>query len=279
MSYAGASHDVCHTSQKIFRHFAQKISLPRTFLNEYSASTLSSPFGNCVVQDNPRSNIIDWQFKQRPYADDEDLRLVRQLQDGNPDALTSLFNKYSGSVFALARRMLRNSAEAEEVVQQVFLDTYRSIHQFDPQKAAYKTWLYQSAYYRALNRKSHLESKGFYTNVEMDEQELMGELYEGAGRFMQQLSPQETVQLVKQLLRSKSIQKKQRVAILLTFFHGFTAEEIAAHTGETPAAVRHHLYRGLSKLRLALLERTKHKAEEAKTKTERMLVVDPAQLL
>lgn len=207
------------------------------------------------------------------FADEEDLRLVREIQDGNADALTILFEKYSGMVFGIARHMLRNSSEAEEVVQQVFIDTYKAIHQFDPHKASYKTWLFQFAYHRTLNRKEHLKSKGFYASEEFDEQLLAAQINEGGGR-LRELATQEVVQLVRQLL--KSIQPNQRMAIELTFFEGFTAEEIAARTGETAAAVRHHLYRGLDKLRSALLEGEERKTSSARTKKKGMLVVDPA---
>jgi RNA polymerase sigma-70 factor (ECF subfamily) len=200
---------------------------------------------------------------------------VRQLQNGNPDALTALFEKYSRMVFGVARRMLQNSSEAEEVVQQVFIDTYKAINQFDPAKSSYKTWLYRFAHQRAINRKIHLESKGFYVNRELDELDLSADLHQSAGRLVRHLSSQEAVHLVRQLL--KSIQPHQRKAIELTFFYGFTAEEIATRTGETPVNVRHHLYRGLAKLRAELLHNAKEKV--AKSKTERRLVVDPAQLL
>lgn len=210
---------------------------------------------------------------------EEDARLARELQEGNPHALTALYDKYSGMVFGIARRMLKNASEAEEVVQQVFIDTYRAIHQFDAQKGSYKTWLFYFAYQRAINRKKHLESRGFYVTEELDDQLLAPEFNQGAGRQVRELCSQEAVQLVRQLL--KSIQPNQRVAIEMTFFHGFTAEEIASRTGETAVAVRHHLYRGLSKLRGALLESKskERRPSHSEAKKEGMLVVDPARLL
>jgi RNA polymerase sigma-70 factor, ECF subfamily len=186
-------------------------------------------------------------FEPHPDAS-EDLELMRQLQNGHAEALTGLFEKYSGMVFGIARRILRDDGEAEEVVQQVFLDTYRAADQFDPAKASYKTWLFQFAYHRTINRRKHLEAKGFYSALEIDEQELS---LVGAARAFH-LSSQELVHLVEQLLNA--IKPKQREAIKLTFFEGLTAEEIAQRTGETAAAVRHNLYRGLSKLRIVLLQ-------------------------
>jgi RNA polymerase sigma-70 factor (ECF subfamily) len=206
----------------------------------------------------------------------EDLDLVRQLQAGNHDAFTSLFEKYSGMVFSIARRMLQNSSEAEEVVQQVFLDTYRAIHQFDSRKGSYKTWLFQFAYHRTINRKQHLQTKGFYSCEELDEEQLPAELYEGAGQRLRLNSP-EVVQLIQQLL--SSIPPRQRLAIELTFFEGLTAQEISNRTGETAAAVRHHLYRGLDKLRVALSESERHQKSHAKREIERMILADPTRLL
>jgi len=209
-------------------------------------------------------------------ADLEDLDLVNQLKSGKHDALTVLFEKYSGMVFGIARRMLRDDGEAQETVQQVFLDTYRAIHQFDSAKACYKTWLFQFAYHRTLNRKKYLQTKGFYCAEELNEQELPVEAYESAGYGLR-LCSQELVRLVQQLL--DSIQPRQRAAIELTFFEGLTAEEIARRTGETAATVRHNLYRGMSKLRENLLKSQQCQKSPARSEIEGVFLADPARLL
>jgi RNA polymerase sigma-70 factor, ECF subfamily len=181
----------------------------------------------------------------------EDVELAAELSAGNHDALTVLFERYSALCFRIARRMLRNDGEAEETVQQVFLDVYRAISQFDSAKGTFKTWLLQFAYHRAINRREHLVAQQFYGWQDLDE--ILPELHEGArGRLHQ--SPQELGYLIEQLL--STIKPLQRKVIELTFFYGLTAEEIANVTGETRSVVRHSLYRGLNKLRSALLERS-----------------------
>lgn len=225
---------------------------------------------DATVQDNRRDRA------RQLASEAEDIDLVRQLQAGNHDALKLLFQKYSSMVFGIARRRLRDDGEAEEVVQQVFLDTYRAIDQFDECKGSYKTWLFQFSYHRTLNRKRHLESKGFYSKRGLDEQELPTQMFEGANRGVR-LCSQEVVQLLDQLL--KSIQPRQREAIELTYFEGLTPEEIAFKTGETVATVRHNLYRGLSKLRAALLTREKCPERLAGSKVEAILLGDAARLL
>jgi RNA polymerase sigma-70 factor (ECF subfamily) len=76
--------------------------------------------------------------------------------------------------FRVARRILRNDGEAEETVQQVFLNVYRSIDQFDAQKGPFTTWLLQFAYHRAINRREHLVSKQFYDSEQLDEEWVEG---------------------------------------------------------------------------------------------------------
>jgi len=191
---------------------------------------------------------------------DEDL--VAHLLAGRHDALTVLFERYSGIVFSIARRMLKDEGEAEETVQQVFLDMFRALGQFDPGKASYKTWLLQYAYHRAINRKHHLEAKGFYTLEELRDELLPSESYKGAGNTLRLAAP-EVICLLEQLLAQ--IQPRQRKTIELTFFDGLTAEEIALQTGETPTVVRHNLYRGLSKLRSALLQHAQHRKKDKTT--------------
>jgi RNA polymerase sigma-70 factor (ECF subfamily) len=192
---------------------------------------------------------------------DEDL--VSQLQAGYHDALTVLFERYSGMVFQIARRMLKDHGEAEEAVQQVFLDLYKAIDQFDRSKGSCKTWIFQFVYHRTINRRNHLEAKGFYVAEEFHEDLLPAELLEGSGRPFQ-LSSQEIAYLIGQLL--DTIQPRQRRTIELTFFEGLTAEEIAARTGETAAVVRHNLYRGINSLRTALLHQPS--AEKDKVRKE-----------
>jgi len=179
---------------------------------------------------------------------DEDL--VARLVGGTHDALTVLFERHSQLVLGIARRALKDEGEAEEALQQVFFDIYKAAKLFDREKGSFKIWLLQYAYHRTMNRKKHLAAKGFYTTEELADQILPAELYDVAGRSLR-LASSELERLIEQLLNT--VEPRQRQTIELTFFHGLTAEEIASKTGETPSVVRHNLYRGLHKLRVALL--------------------------
>ena len=182
---------------------------------------------------------------------DEDL--MAALRMGCNDALAVLFERHSALVFRIARAILHDDGEAEETVQRVFLDVFKAVNQFNPDRGTFKTWLLQYAYHRSIDRRQHLQSNRFYSRDELDDL-MPAELFYGPGHLLC-LPPQEVVYLVEQVLAT--LESRQRRVIELTYFEGLTAEEIARKTGDTASSVRHNLYRGLAKLRNVLQETSK----------------------
>jgi hypothetical protein len=77
---------------------------------------------------------------------------MARLQAGCNDALTILFDRYHRLVLSIALKIVRDSGEAEDVMQGVFLEIFRSVAQFDPAKGTTKVWILQYAYHGAINR-------------------------------------------------------------------------------------------------------------------------------
>jgi RNA polymerase sigma-70 factor, ECF subfamily len=173
-------------------------------------------------------------------SDDE---LTRQITEGCQDAMAVLFDRYHRLVFDVALRIVRDPGEAEDVVQNVFLDAFRAMANFDSRKGILKVWLLQYAYHRALHRKRHLVSNHFYR---WENLEAAIEL--GSGRPLWGELP-EAVRLAEQML--ENLKPRQREVIQMTYYEGLTAEEIGRRLGESPHAVRHHLQRGVAALRAA----------------------------
>ena len=93
---------------------------------------------------------------------ESDEALIDRLKSGNAEALAELFDRYSRVVFSVASRILRDRGEAEDLMQDVFLEIYRDVARFDPVRGSVRTWLLQYAYHRSLNRKKYLQRRGFY---------------------------------------------------------------------------------------------------------------------
>jgi RNA polymerase sigma-70 factor, ECF subfamily len=183
-------------------------------------------------------------LRQRFLSDEA---LASDLQGGNADALTVLFERHASNLFRIARRILRNEAEAEDAVQQIFLDVFRSIQQFDPEKGSFKTWLLLFAYHRIFNCRRSLAANRFFDTDPFDE--LLPAMFPSTEGPPGYSLPEMSV-LVEQVL--SALQPRQRRTIELVYYEGLTAEEVSKRTGETVRVVRHNLYRGLEKLRKAL---------------------------
>src|SRR5882757_602731 len=120
----------------------------------------------CVAEVPAATPPLLSQLRQKLLSDEA---VVQHLQSGRADALTVLFERHSALLYAIARRILRNRAEAEDAVQQIFLDVFRSIHQFDPKKGEFKTWLLMFGYQRILNCRRRLVSNRFFDTHSFDE--------------------------------------------------------------------------------------------------------------
>src|SRR5437016_3872257 len=67
--------------------------------------------------------------------------LMQQATTGRLDAMAILFDRYHRLVFDVAFRIVRDPGEAEDVVQNVFLDVFRAMANFDPRKGILKVWV------------------------------------------------------------------------------------------------------------------------------------------
>ena len=173
-----------------------------------------------------------------------DQQLMVQLKDGHNDALAILFERYHRLVFSIALKIVRDRGEAEDVTQNVFLEIYRSVAQFDPAKGSLKVWLLQYAYHRTFNRKQYLNARNFYGQESIED--LSPVLHEGifASR---KYAPGELQRLLEQALGS--LGESQKRVIELANYEGLSMKEIADRTGDSLSNVRHHYYRGLQNLR------------------------------
>ena len=187
--------------------------------------------------------------RKTPYAQlalMSDNALMAQLKEGNGDALAVLFDRYHRLVMKVAIRILRDMGEAEDLMQSVFLDIFRSASRFDPAKGTTKVWMLQCAYHRGFNRRQYLNLRGIYLRPE----ESILTRKDAVIGHTRSLDALESARAIKQALGH--LNKAQRTALELAYYEGLTMHEIAERTGESFDSVRHHYYRGLEKLRSIL---------------------------
>lgn len=174
-----------------------------------------------------------------------DEELFACLKAGHHDALAILFRRYHLTVLKIARNILRDAGEAEDLTQAVFLELLQTAAQFDPAKGTSKRWIIRYAYHRSLNRKQYLNARAFY-----DQEEVEGcKALESAPTPIATmgLADHEAKRLIQEALLT--LNEAQRRILTQVFFDGLAMSEIASRHRESLASVRHHYYRGLQKLR------------------------------
>ena len=196
----------------------------------------------CNSSVSPPSAVPPVSFAQLKDLPDD--QLIAHLQAGNGDALAVLFDRYHRLVLSIALRIIGDPGEAEDVMQNVFLEIFRSAAQFDSAKGTTKTWLLQYAYHRSINRRHQLNARHFYDQMNIEDAE---PLIPDSGSLLSKFSHPELRHLLGQGLAK--LGGRQRRVLELASYDGLSMGEIAEKTGESLTNVRHDYYRGLKKLR------------------------------
>src|SRR5262245_16986119 len=115
----------------------------------------------------PREIAYNW--LDRPHVlNAEEAMFVARLQANDDAAYDELVRTYSGSIFHVAYRMLGDSAEASDAVQEIFLKVFRNISGFKGE-AALKTWIFKIAFSEILNRLRWWKRRYRFATVSLDE--------------------------------------------------------------------------------------------------------------
>ena len=193
---------------------------------------------------------------------DEDL--IEQLRNGHPDALPILFDRFHRLVLKIALRILHDPGEAEDVMQDIFLEIFNKADRFDRTKGSAKTWILQYAYHRSLSRRQYLALRNFYDRHKTTEAEIADS--NSIDIVWRGLTSQEWRRVIQQGLAT--LTDKQRKTLELACFQGLLLSEIAERTRESLPNVRHHYYRGLQALRKFLHSELNSEAMPRKSSRE-----------
>lgn len=90
--------------------------------------------------------------KEEPMLDTS---LIRRWHAGDQDAFDQLFERYKNLVFHTAFLILNNTHDAEDIMQDVFVQVHRSLNSYDPAKGALSTWLHRITVNKCLNHQRH----------------------------------------------------------------------------------------------------------------------------
>lgn len=186
------------------------------------------------------------QLESPPKPGSEDSDLLAQIAAGDTRALEQLFDRYSGLLTALARRVLHDPSDAEEIVQEVFLQVWNQAGRYDRSRSSVSTWLVLITRSRAIDRLRSRQVKDRTLSALKQEKPSLHTSPEG-GRNV--LLDQRRSRLQSELAE---LPNEQREVLELAFFKGMTQSEISGSTGIPLGTVKTRTLLAMKKLRKAL---------------------------
>ena len=183
-------------------------------------------------------------------AEASDEILLTLITSGDQQALGTLFQRYGRLLRSIAARILKDSAEAEDLVQDLFLFIQRKCGIFDSSKSSARSWIVQMAYHRAIERRRYLATRQFYSQKEL---EIGSHQVIGAPTTENDYVAEAVLGRIGLEKVLEDLSDDQRETLRLYFFEGYTLAEISEKLGQPRGNVRHHYYRGLDRLRKEML--------------------------
>jgi len=178
--------------------------------------------------------------------------LIKRMAGGDRDALAELYDKLSRPLFATARHILNDAAEAQDVVHDVFMSLWENAATFDSSRGAAFSWAVTLTRNRAIDRlrsranRARLLESSIPDDLGYDEDS-------GSMAGLDKADLGDRAAAVRTALAE--LPTEQQRALELAFFSGLTQKEIAEKLSEPIGTVKARIRRGLIKLRDMLASR------------------------
>lgn len=172
--------------------------------------------------------------------DDSDEALMGRIARGDEQAFRALSRRHVPAMVALARRILGNGADAEDVAQEAMLRVWRHAPRWQP-LAQFRTWLTRVVVNLCLDRKRRAPWVAL---------EAAGEIVDTSANAGEKAEADERERLLKAAI--ERLPARQRTAIVLTYTEGMSNAQAAEMLGTSVSAVETLLIRGKQNLRRAL---------------------------
>ena len=177
----------------------------------------------------------------------DDTALAHRIASGDREAVGALYDRYSGVAMAVAMKVLRDRAQAEDVVHDGFVAAWQKIGRFDASRGTLRSWLLTVVRNRAIDR-----VRARRPSMDVDTADDLSLLRTGADPTQDDVLQQISADQVR--IAIADLPDEQRMAIQLAYFSGHTYREIATITGVARGTACGRLRLAMSKLRTSLSE-------------------------
>jgi RNA polymerase sigma-70 factor (ECF subfamily) len=187
--------------------------------------------------------------KVSPFATDanDDEQLLAKVALGDRTAFATLYDRFSGPLYSLALKMLANEAEAQDLLQEVFLSVWNKAVTFRAARGSGFSWVVSQLRNRAIDRLRSRRRHGELLEANAPDLEPSGSVTPSSA---QNCETSERAREVRAALGQLS--DDQRQVLRLAFFEGLTQLEISQKLEEPLGTIKARAHRGMARLRTLL---------------------------
>jgi RNA polymerase sigma-70 factor (ECF subfamily) len=168
--------------------------------------------------------------------------LLRRVARGDENAFSQLYEMLAPRVFGLARRVLRDPAQAEEVAQEALVEVWRTAARFDPAKGSATSWVLTITHRRAVDRVRSAQA-----GADRERRVVAASGETPYDDVVETVTSNLEQQQVRRCL--KGLTDLQREAITLAYYDGFTYREVAEKLDTALPTIKTRMRDGLIRLR------------------------------
>ena len=175
---------------------------------------------------------------------ERDVELLRRIADGDRSAFSEFYEQYSGLLFSIAVKILNDSKEAEDVLQEVFMLIWNKADAYNQLLGKPVSWAVTLTRNKAIDRVRASQRRSRLLEQATAEAIV---LPDDAASANEKLHGKENAELIRSVVAA--LPSDQRRAIEMAFFGGLTQEEIAKKLEEPLGTIKARIRRGMLKLR------------------------------
>ena len=189
---------------------------------------------------NPIGPLSRTPYNEPVTPPTDDAALLARVKQGEEQALSDVFHRYSGAVYSVALRVLHDTGQAEDILQEVFLQVWRNPGAFVQGRGSLGAWLVVVARNRAIDALRRRKPTDSVDDV----------ILASPGNLADEAERNTMMEKVRVILRA--LPEEQRKSLELAYFEGLSHAEIAAATGDPLGTVKTRIRLALMSLRKAL---------------------------
>ena len=175
--------------------------------------------------------------------------LVRRMAEGDRDAFRHFYDRHARQVYPLILRIVRDPADAADVLQEVFWEAWQSAASYDPGRGTPEAWIFMRARTRAIDRVRAVRRRSETFVAPVDER-VMAAAADPGGDAAERAEDRDLV-----LGALGQLPEAQREVIELAYYGGLTQTEIAERLKQPLGTVKTRIRLGLERLR-TMVERS-----------------------